>query len=308
MLKAKNPLQEFFIIILLAAIWGSSFIFMRILAPSIPATIVSSLRVLIAGIFIYIVFRLWKENPHKNTNNIKKKYAHYILVGMLNSGIPFTLYAFAAKHIPAGYSVILNSLTPVFTVILACIFLKEKLSIRKALGIILGFMGVYILMYPKINIPNHQFNMYTIYGILACMGATLCYACGSIITKKFLEKDGATELAAYTQILAGLVLLPFWMFNPSISSAAINTLFIEPKLALSLLALSIICSSLAYIMYFNLIKSSGALKAVSVTFIIPIFGIMWSYIFLHEKLPTTAYLSACFIILSIFLILKTSKK
>jgi drug/metabolite transporter (DMT)-like permease len=297
MFKPQTPLQEGIIIVLLAAIWGSSFIFMRILAPSLPAIVVSSLRILIAGLFIYVVFSVRKKSV-----NIKRNYAYYFYAGMLNSGIPFTLYAFAAKHIPAGYSVILNSLTPIFTAILAYFFLNEKLNKYKILGIILGFIGVYILMYPKISIQSNQFNIYAIYGILACIGATFCYALGSIFTKKYLEKDASEDLAAYTQILASFALLPFWLFNQPFQH--IEKFFIDYKLALSLLALSILCSSLAYIMYFNLIKSSGAVKAVSVTFIIPVFGILWSYIFLHEKLPQTAYISVCFILLSVFLILR----
>ncbi len=295
-----SPLKEAAIIIFLAAVWGASFLFMRILIQVIPPIVMANLRILLAGIGVYIFFFHSKKNHNDLADNWKK----YLIVGIFNSAVPFSLYGFAAQYLPAGYSAILNALTPLFTAVLASIYLDSKITKTKLLGLFIGFLGVYVLMQPKIAQADLHGSL-PVLAMFACIGATMCYAVGSTYTKKKLYNSSSENLACYTQILAALVMLPLWIFNAPIDS--LTTVITTPKLIVSLFGLAFICSSLAYVLFFYLIKHSGTVKATSTTFVIPLFGILWAYIFLGEELPHTAYISAALIISSTILVLKNPK-
>jgi drug/metabolite transporter (DMT)-like permease len=296
-----SPAKEASLIIFLAAIWGASFLFMRILVPIIPPIVMANLRILLAGIGVYLFYAYSKKINHDLGENWKK----YLIAGIFNSAIPFTLYGFAAKYLPAGYSAILNAMTPLFTAILAGVYLDSKITKTKILGLILGFLGVYVLMQPKIAQSNIH-GMMPILAMIACIGATICYAIGSTYTKKKLSHSSSENLACYTQLLAAFVMLPLWIFTPPIDG--IIQIASTPKLLASLFALALICSGLAYVLFFYLLKNSGTIKATSTTFIIPLFGILWAYLFLGEELPHTAYISGLLIISSTILVLRNPKK
>jgi drug/metabolite transporter (DMT)-like permease len=195
-------------------------------------------------------------------------------------------------------------MTPLFTAVLAGIYLGSKITKTKILGLILGFSGVYVLMQPKISQANLH-GITPILAMLACIGATICYAIGSTYTKKKLSHCSSENLACYTQVLASFVMLPLWIFTPPIDG--IIQIATTPKLLASLLTLALICSGLAYVLFFYLLKNSGTVKATSTTFIIPLFGILWAYLFLDEELPHTAYISALLIISSTILVLRNPK-
>ena len=295
-----SPIKEASLIILLAAIWGASFLFMRILVPVISPIVMANLRILLAGIGVYAFYAYSK----KINNDLDKNWKKYLIAGIFNSAIPFTLYGFAAKYLPAGYSAILNAMTPLFTAILAGIYLNSKITKTKILGLALGFSGVYVLMQPKIAQASLH-GITPILAMLACIGATLCYAAGSTYTKKNLSHCSSENLACYTQVLAAFVMLPLWVFSAPIDG--IIQVATTPKLLASLLALALVCSGLAYVLFFYLLKHSGTVKATSTTFIIPLFGILWANLFLNEELPHTAYVSALLIISSTILVLRNPK-
>ena len=209
------------------------------------------------------------------------------------------------QYLPAGYSSILNALTPLFTAVLSIFYLKNPLTKDKLLGLILGFIGVLILMWPKI-LNSSITGIMPILAMLSCIGATICYAIGSTYAKKFLGHCSSESLAAYTQILAGVCMLPLWIFNMPVDK--LIHVFYTPKLIFSLLSIAIFCSGLSYILFFSLIRTAGTIKATSTTFLIPFFGILWAYIFLGEEMPNTAYISLIFIVISSILVLRPDKK
>jgi drug/metabolite transporter (DMT)-like permease len=303
-IQIQNKLSkthEALIIVLLAAIWGSSFLFMRILVIHMQPIVMANLRILIAGICIFFVYTIASNELSAPNSSPIKNYKQYLFAGILNSAIPFTLYGFAAVHLPAGYSAILNALTPLFACILAAIYLGQALTKAKILAMILGFSGVLVLMWPKIMHSSID-GIKPILAIIACVGATLCYGLGSTYAKKELSHCNPASLACYTQISAGIVMLPLWIFNTEY--AVVANIFHTSKLLYSLLTLAILCSSIAYVLFFYLIKHSGTVKATSTTFIIPLFGIFWAYLFLDEALPHTAYISAVLIVMATILVLK----
>jgi len=253
-------------LVLLAAIWGASFMFMRIGSPEFGPVLFMALRTLIASLFLMPLVLLYKQ--HKGLAGYKRKI---FIVGLLNTAIPFVLFGYATLTLSAGVTSILNATTPMFGAIVAYIWLKDKLSPSAVLGLFIGFIGVYLLMFNKIGDGQSS----SLLPPLAVMLATLCYGISANYTKRYLTAIKPLALAAGSQVSATLVLLPvslFYMPEAMPSFSAFNALFM----------LGILCTGVAYVLFFRLIAHLGPAKAISVTYLIPAFGILWGAIFLQE--------------------------
>lgn len=252
---------------LLAAIWGASFIFMKIGGPDFGPFLFMAMRTLVASLFLLPLVYLKKQQSALIGYSQK-----IFIVGLLNTAIPFVLFGWATLSLSAGNTAVLNGTTPMFGAIIAYFWLKDKLSLSAIIGICIGFLGVYFLMFDKITTNTGNVILPT----LAVMLAAFCYGLSANYTKKYLQGISPLALAAGSQISATIVLLPISMFFlpsalPSNSSI------------MAVIALGIMCTGIAYIMFFRLIAAIGPAKTISVTYLIPIFGIIWGVIFLDES-------------------------
>lgn len=252
---------------LLAAIWGASFIFMKIGGPDFGPFLFMAMRTLVASLFLLPLVYLKKQQSALIGYSQK-----IFIVGLLNTAIPFVLFGWATLSLSAGNTAVLNGTTPMFGAIIAYFWLKNKLSLSAIIGICIGFLGVYFLMFDKITTNTGNVILPT----LAVMLAAFCYGLSANYTKKYLQGISPLALAAGSQISATIVLLPISMFFlpsalPSNSSI------------MAVIALGIMCTGIAYIMFFRLIAAIGPAKTISVTYLIPIFGIIWGVIFLDES-------------------------
>ena len=280
--------SDIFRLIVLAAIWGGSFIFMRVLAPVLGPVMTADLRVLIAGLALILYFRVIGFDLEWKTN-----WKHYLIIGVINSGIPFLLYAFAALHIPASYSVILNSTSPMFGVIFSAIWLSEKLTLKKVFGIILGVIGVSFVA----KVGTVATDVFFFLSIAACLTAAICYALAGVYIKRFVKTAKPMGIAGASQLLAGLVLLPFVFFSPLRGEITTSVIF-------NVLGLALVCSAIAYLIYYKLMADVGPTKALTVTFLMPAFGMLWGYIFLSEAITIPMILGCGLIILGTSLVVK----
>jgi drug/metabolite transporter (DMT)-like permease len=255
-------------LVVLAAIWGGSFIFMRVISPVFGPIITAMLRVLIAGVALAIYFRIIRFDME-----FFKYWKQYLLIGGVNSAIPFFMYAFAALHIPASYSAILNSSAPLWSAILSVFWLGERLTWLRTLGLLVGASGVFLV----VNIPPAEVDSWFLMSVLACLVATLCYGFSAVYIKKFGKSLKPRAIAGASQLMAAFVLIPAIPVFPMRGE-------VTPFIALNMLALAIICSAVAYLLYFRLIADIGPTKALTVTFLMPLFGILWGVLFLHEQL------------------------
>lgn len=266
-----KPLIE---LTLLAAIWGASFIFMKIGGPDFGPILFMAMRTLVASLFLLPLVYLKKQQY------VLVRYSHKIfIVGLLNTAIPFVLFGWATLSLNAGNTAVLNGTTPMFGAIVAYFWLKDKLSLSAIIGLGIGFIGVYFLMFDKIT--NNTTN--TILPTLAVMLAAFFYGLSANYTKKYLQGISPFVLAAGSQISATLVLLPISMFY--LPSTLPNNSSI-----MAVIALGIICTAIAYIMFFRLIDQIGPAKTISVTYLIPIFGIIWGVIFLDESVTLWTFI------------------
>jgi len=268
-------------LILLAAIWGASFLFMRIGTPEFGAILFMALRTSIAGIFLLPFMFYYRQH-----RSLSGQWLRIMFGSLFNTTIPFTLFGYATLSLSAGVTSILNATTPMFTALVAFIWLKDKITVTSLLGLLIGFFGVYLLMFDKISLTQQQLLLPT----LAVLGATCCYGFGANYTKKYLQHIKPLALATSSQLCAGLCLLPLSLWFLPKHLPTLPAVY-------SVLTIGILCTGIAYVIFFRLIADLGPAKAVTVTYLIPVFGLCWGAIFLNETI-TPAIVLGCIVILS----------
>mgnify|MGYP002682325714 FL=1 len=273
----KSVYVEF---ILLAAIWGSSFLFTRIAAVEFGVMPTAFLRVLLAALFL-MPFLLWSGHWPA----FKKRAGPIMFVGMLNSGIPFALYAYAVMSITTGLSAILNATVPLFGAIVAWLWLKDKPTNSRIMGLVIGFIGVALLAGDQASFKPGGSG----WAILACLVATTCYAISASYTRKYLM--GVPPMATSTGSMIGAAL---GLSVPALLSWPANAPSLQAWGAV--LFVAILCTGVAYVLYFRLIEAAGPSKTLTVTFMIPVFAIVYGVLFLGEELTLWMMLCACVII------------
>jgi drug/metabolite transporter (DMT)-like permease len=267
-------------LLLLAAVWGASFLFMRVAAPILNPVWLIELRVLLAGLIMLLLsirLNLLRE--------IRQQLMPLFILGCINLVIPFLLFAFAALYLPAGFTSILNATAPLFGTIIAFFWLGEKLTLSQFLGLILGFAGVIIL----VGWTNMEINQSFIWSTIAGLLAALMYAIAASYAKQKLSQVSPIAISTGSQLSAAIVLLPFTPF-------VLPTASPSTKVILMVLALAWLSTALAYILYFRLISNIGAGKTLIVTYISPFFAMFFGAIILGEPITISMILGCCLIL------------
>ncbi len=281
--------KELIALIGLAALWGASFLFIRIAAPIFGPILTIEGRVSIAALALVLYLVITRKSL-----GFRKRWKQYIIIGALNAAIPFTLIATSALYLTASMSSILNSLTPLFTAIIVWGWLNESLSIRKWFGILVGVIGV-VLLVGWSTIP---FTKEIIIAIGLAVLSTISYGFAGVYAKKTFVDVAPISLAAGQQIAASILLIPFTIFNLPNTTSNFSLIPI-----LAVLALALFCTAIAYLLYFYLIENVGPTKTLSVTFLIPVFGMIWGVLILNEKITMGMLVGFIVILVSVFLIL-----
>lgn len=264
-MSTKNIL----LLITLAALWGASFLFMRIAVPEFGAVALIVARVIIAALVLW-PFWYFRESS-KSRKTALEHWPSLIVVGLLNSSIPFVLFAYSMLYITGGMAAILNGTAPIWGAVVAWAWLGSRLSISAIVGLALGFIGVVVLVGDELSVPSQEKGL----AIAAAAFAPVLYGIAANYTSEQLSGVSALSISMFSQVTAGASLLPwlFWFMPESMPSM---------NAWLSVLALAVVCTSLAYLMYFKLLADVGSTKAITVTFLIPIFGSLWGALFIQE--------------------------
>ncbi|WP_397449305.1 DMT family transporter [Pseudomonas sp. NA-150] len=279
----------------LAAVWGASFLFMRIIAPELGALPTAFFRVSIAASGLLVILLLMRTHW-----SFRGKFKICLVLGMINSGMPATLYSIAAQVLPAGYSAIFNATTPLMGVIIGGLFFSQQQSLSKFAGVFLGLLGVGILT----RAGPVAFNMELLMGALACLLATTFYGFAGFLAHRWLDQQGGLDprLATLGSMLgATLLLLPMFSYSALVHPPAS---WGGTSVWLSLLGLGLGCTAFAYILYFRLLTDIGPLKSMTVTFMIPPFGVLWGALFLGEPLSWAHLYGGLLIAVALWLVLK----
>lgn len=284
---------------LLAAIWGASFLFMRVAAPQLGAVNTAFLRVFFGCAGLAVILLVMRR-----ALRFDGKLKSILLLGVINSGIPFFMYCLAAQWLPAGYSAILNATTPLMGALIGFAFFSETLTLRKWLGVLLGLIGIVVIT----TVGESQASAYLLWGVLACLTATACYGFAGFLTRRWINEKGGLDakLVAFgSQLGATLFLLPFFGFSVT-TGPDIN--WAQPMVWGSVIAVGLLCTAIAYILYFRLIADIGPMRSLTVTFMIPPFGILWGYLVLDETLSPNFFFGALIVSAAVWLLVSQGKK
>lgn len=281
-------------LLLLAALWGGSFLFLRIAAPVLGPVWLIEIRVLLAGLALLPLLLIRAKRAELNptgasrmslSSEIRDNIWPLITVGAINSALPFVLLAFASIFLPTGFTSVLNATAPLFGAVVASVWLQEKLTTNRLVGFGLGFMGVIVLIGWKSFAATPAFAM----ACVATLMGAMMYAIAAPYIKQKLSGVTPLIIATISQLGAALVLIPALPFT-------VPSAFPGPTVILSVLALSLFSTSLAYLLYFRLIQNVGSTKALTVIFIVPIFAMIWGALVLKEPI-TASMVFGCALIL-----------
>jgi drug/metabolite transporter (DMT)-like permease len=268
---------------LLAAIWGSSFLFTRLATVEFGALPTAGIRVAIASLFL-LPLTLWRGLGPQLFRHWKKVF----LVGLLNSGIPFACFAYALLSISTGLSSILNATVPLFGALVAWIWLHDRPHGWRTLGLAVGFVGVALLAWDKASFKSDASGLSSGWAVLACLVACLCYGISASYTKKYLGGLPTLVTAAGSQLGAtlGLALPTLWFWPEQAPST---------PAWLALLWVGVVCTGMAYVLYFRLIERVGPARSLTVTFVVPVFAVFYGVLFLKETI--NAWMLSCAVII-----------
>ena len=268
--------------LLLSAIWGASFLFMRMGASEFGPFPTAGLRVLAAAAFLIPIMVLKGEWPA-----LRQHWKRVLLAGVINSAIPFALFAWAVMHITTGLTSILNATVPLFGALVAWVWLGERIQRLRWVGLMLGFLGVALLAWKAPGGAGMKSDD-AIWAIGACLCASICYAIAANFAKRYLV--GVPALASATGSLIGAslcLIVPTIVYWPEQMPG--------PRAWSAVIAIAILCTGIAYFLYFRLIANAGPSRAVAVTFLAPAFAVLYGAVFLHETV--TLWMLGCGLII-----------
>ena len=267
-------------LLVLGAIWGASFLFMRVAAPEFGAIPLIAARVGIAAIFLIMVLAQRGGLPHLYPNA-----ARLTLLGAVNSAIPFSLFAYAVLSVTAGFASVLNATAPLFGALVAFIWLRDRPAPTRIAGLVVGFAGVLVLVWGRLSVASDGGGV----AVLAGLSAAVLYGISANYAKKRMSDIDPFVIATGSLIAATVLLLPlallYWPATPPSRLSWVSAVL-----------LGVICTGVAYILYFRLLSRIGPSKTLAVTYLIPAFGVLWGHLFLHEPI-TTSMIVGCAVIL-----------
>ncbi|MVW79415.1 DMT family transporter [Bordetella sp. 02P26C-1] len=269
-------------LITLAALFGASFLFMRVAVPEFGPGPLAALRVSFGALTLLPIALMRGRLPV-----IARHWRAILGVGALNSAIPFILYTYAAQSLGAGFLSVANAVTPVWGAVIGWIWFKDRLPMSRTIGLGIAVVGIVVLVWDKLDFRGGDAGGTA---ILAAIGAPLCYGIAANWTKRFLSHVDALSSATGSMLAAALILSPFavlhWPQTPVSGLAWLATL-----------ALAVGSTGFAYILFFRLISRIGPTAAVSVTLLVPVFGVLWGVWLLNESVTPSILAGACVIML-----------
>jgi drug/metabolite transporter (DMT)-like permease len=267
--KIKNIID----FILLSALWGGSYVFMKFTAGFIEPIVVAESRMLIAAVCLGL-FSLFNRHWWQYLRMTWPQYQKTFVISIFNSVIPFTLFTYAMQYLNAGIGAILNATSPIWTAIIAAFWLKDRLSPYRLFGLFLGFLGIVLLVWGKVSFSVGGLGL----PFLASIGVTISYGFATNYMKKYCEGIHPIGMTLVSMIIGSFILaIPAYQHFP--------TGFVPNSAWIGMLGLGVGSTAVAYFLFYRLIEQTSPAIAISTTFLVPVFSILWGDIFLNEE-PT----------------------
>lgn len=286
---AEAPKPWLLDLLLLGALWGASFLFMRVGAREFGALPTAALRVGVATLTLLPLLAMRGQ-----MSALRQHWRPALSIGVLNSGLPFALFAYALIHINAGLGAVINATVPMFGALVAWAWFGDRPDGSRLVGLAIGFAGVALLAGRSAGLQGGSDSGQAMWAVLACLGACLSYGVAANATRKHLQGAPALATATGSQIGATLFLaLPaLWLWPAQVPSL---------RAWLALIALGVACTGFAYILFFRLIANAGPQRALTVTFLVPVFAVAYGALFLHEAVTGWMLMCAAIIVVGVAL-------
>ena len=286
----RVSLRDISELIFLSAIWGSSFLFLRLTSPVFGPIFLIEMRVL-SGLAVLLPLVLFLGKLAE----FQKHWKMIAAVSLMNMAIPFCFFAFSAVYIGAGLLSIINATVPIFSACVAYVVYQERLSRSSLLGLLIGFLGVVVLMFN----PGESFGSSGWLAILSSLFACLLYGAAINLTVNNLQGITGLTITAGGLFVSSAVLLPFAFW-------ARPEVFPVGNIWWSVFALGIVCTGFGFVMFYRLIDRIGAGRAIMTTYLIPVFSILWGNIFLGESVTLIMVVGCILVLLGVGLTTKKS--
>ncbi|GAB3435995.1 DMT family transporter [Massilia solisilvae] len=274
-------------LLVLAALWGASYLFMRVGAGEFGAVTMAGARAAGAAILLLPLLAARRDG------SVRAMAGHWrpiVIVGLTNSALPFVLFSFAALSINASLSAIFNAATPLYAAVIGLLWLGQPIGKERALGLALGFAGVTWLVWDNAGFKTGPGSVATGWAVVACVAATLLYAFAAHYSKQRVADVPPLAVATGSQLVAALVLaIPALLLRPAVAPS--------PHAWAALAALTVGCTAFAYVLFFRLIANVGASRTMAVPFLVPAFGVLWPVLFLGEGVSWRLAAGSCLIVL-----------
>jgi len=282
--------RELGLLVALGAIWGMSYVFIRIASPAIGPAVLMELRFAItASIFAVYLAALGLLKP--SGHDLRARWKEYALMGVISGAIPTTLIGVAELEITASVASILNALVPFFALAGARLWLKEPWRARTGVGLVLGFGGVLLV----VGGGSFPLNSLTLVGCALSIVAAASYGVGSVYTSRSFRETPRLQLAFGLSVVSALVLLP-------VAGVTAPAPTIGPEVVYSIVGLAILSTTIAYLIFYHLIRTIGPTQATTVTFLIPVFGVVGGHFLLAEPLGPGLVLGLAVILVGLALV------
>jgi drug/metabolite transporter (DMT)-like permease len=275
--------RQFSLLVLLASIWGGSFMFIRMAVGDFGPVPLTASRSLIAACTLMPLLLLQQQWPL-----FRRYWPHLLVIGLISTALPFTFLSISTQYTSAGFASILNALTPVFSAVIAWLWLGEALTLAAMVGIGLSFAGLVVMVFDRDTISAS----FPLLPVIVGIGATLMYGLTGNYTRRFLVGVPPLVVSAGSQVFAALLLAPFalWLW-PAAAIPSTSWLWAA--------VLGVLCTGVAYIIYFHLLATVGVAKTVIVTYLAPVFAMLWGLLFLDEVITLKMLVGAGAIMLGI---------
>jgi drug/metabolite transporter (DMT)-like permease len=272
-------------LVALSALWGASFMMIRIASPVLGPNVLAALRIGVATATLAVLMRLMRHRwPHHHWKELA-------LLGALSVAIPFLLFAWAALQLPAGYSALLNSTAVVFGIFAAAWLKEDTLTLRKLLGCICGFAGVALIVGLGPVAPSPK----VLLAALACTAGSACYGISTPLMKRAISRMQPLEIAAGIHAVALVMLLPGALWS-------LPQAHFTPIAMAAVAVMGVVTSGLAYWLHIRIMVHVSPVAAMSPIFLIPVFGVTWGHLLLGEQLGTGIYAGGALVLLASALI------
>ena len=268
------------LITILGAVWGSAFMFIKIATPELGPIALVNIRLAVAGL-IFIPFLLQQKYLKHFRSNLK----NILVLSVINTALPFSLFAYASLESSSNMLSILNGTTAIMAVVISTIWLKIRLNFFQIMGVFIGLFGIVVLANPD--------NVYiSMKATIFCLSAAFCYALSANYIQKFAYKTNTIVLIGWSLVIASVLLMPITFFNLPSQFPSNNVIF-------SILWLGVISTGVAFLGYVRLIEKVGAVKTATVAYFIPVFGVIWGYVFLGEPITLQILIGMILILIGI---------